>query len=460
MFIRFWIAFYCVAILAADRILREQKSFLDTLGTNPGSIIEQFRPNLSDFEDAYRYIHQHPELSCKELQTATYIEGELEKIGLKTHNKVGGHGVVGILENGPGSIIMLRSELDALPIREQTGLPYASKESMEDIWGRAQPVMHACGHDMHMACLLAACKLLSNAKSSWSGTLIAIFQPNEEHTGGAQAMVDDGLYDLIPVPDVVFAQHSLAIKTGMVSIKAGPVLVSAETMSIRLFASVGFPANPQLTIDPVVVSARILVQLESLAARIAGDDYASVGVQEIHAGQPGEDFVAFVDIILDVKAYNPSVRQDLVVAIQDLVEFESKSAGIKIPPEITTKLRAPTTNNSKELVQTLLPAFTQFFGADMVLDRVPKHPCEDFSLLASSKGVPYVFWFLGRVDPVEWERSERMGNSLETVPIEHSPFNAPVVYLTLKTGTDALSLAALSFFQETELLGKQLAHLG
>lgn len=316
---------------------------------------------------------------------------------------------------------------------------------MLDTWGREQAVMHACGHDMHMACLMAASKLMLQARSCWNGTLIVVFQPDEEHTGGARAMVDGGLYDRVPIPDVVLAQHAMAIKSGMVSVRDGPVLVSADTMNIRMFASVGYRVNPQLTVNAVVVASKIVVRLEGLAAQISGEEYASVEVEEIHAGEPGLDYVDHVDLVLDVKTYGPDVRNRLLAAITELVKAECLSSGAKRPPEITTTVRAPLTDNHVEVTSALAGAFRDFFGDSMVSEETPSHPCEDFSILATSKNVPYAFWFLGRVDPVAFDKAKRDGNFSDSIANEHSAFNAPVIQPTLKTGTDALSLAALTF---------------
>ncbi|TPX11561.1 uncharacterized protein E0L32_007772 [Thyridium curvatum] len=370
-------------------------------------VVDRWAPPLEPLEKLYKDIHANPELSRLEERTASVVASRLREIRYDVHEAIGGHGVVGVLENGPGKVVLLRAELDALPIREQTNISYASTKRMADWWGRDQPVMHACGHDLHMTCLLAAAELLEAARSEWAGTLLVLFQPNEEHTGGAQAMVDDGLYDKVPRPDIVMAQHLMQIPSGAVSIKPGPVLVSADTVNIRIFSSEGHPANPQVSVDVAVVASKIIARLENLVHETAKAGYASATVEELHLGQPGLDWVQHADIVLDVKAYDPSIRSRLLDGVTEIVR----------------------------------EVFWAAFGAQSVLDDVPSHPCEDFSILATAINVPYVFWFLGRADAEALDRAKKAGRLLDDIPIEHSPFNAPLIHPTLETVLRKLELA-------------------
>ncbi|KAK4221672.1 hippurate hydrolase [Podospora fimiseda] len=413
-----------------------------------GAVVRKYCPELSPLEALYKHVHQHPELSGRELQTASLISEHLRGLGLNVTKGVGGHGVVGVLRNGDGPVVLLRAELDALPIQELTGLPFASTQFMEDSWGRRQPVMHACGHDMHMASLMGAAQLLLNARSEWTGTVVVLFQPNEEHTGGAQAMIDDGLYEKIGIayPDAVFAQHLMQTPTGSVSIKPGPVLVSAETVRIRMFSSEGYIANPQRSVDVSVVVSKVILALQELVREVSkGGSYASIYTEEMHAGEPGADWVSHADIVLDVKAYDPAIRSQLLNGIKLIVEREASISGAVRRPEITVSERAPLTTNNPDLSKQLRGVFTKFFGHGNVLEGVPTHPCEDFSRLATPVGAPYVFWFLGRADPRLLDRARKDGvRFADVIPIEHSPYNAPLIHPTLETGIYALSLAALS----------------
>lgn len=410
-------------------------------------IVRKFTPDLVPFVSIYKDIHKHPELSCGEERTASVVAEKLQNMGFGVHQNIGGHGVVGVLENGPGKVVMWRAELDALPIKEQTELPYSSNHSMVDMWGREQPVMHACGHDMHMACLLAAAKLLHDAREQWNGTLQVLFQPNEEHTGGAQAMISGGLYDKVSKPDVVFAQHLIPMPSGSVSILPGPVLASADTVKVRIFSSEGRRINPNVAVEVSLVACKIIMRMQSLVEELAKDGYAAFRVDEIHAGGPGMDFVPHLDMVLDVKAYTPEIREKLLSGVKEVVEDEATSSGAAKKPEITYSVRAPLTSNDEKIAGTLKVGFETFFGRNNVLDDVPRHPCEDFSILAREIQAPYVYWFLGKADPTVLDEARKEGKFLDKIPLEHSPFNAPLIHPTLETGMNALCIAALSTFK-------------
>lgn len=319
-----------------------------------GSVLEKNRPPLQHYEELYRYVHRNAELSCMESRTAGIVAAELKRLGFEVVEKIGGHGVVGILGNGQGKTVLLRAELDGLPIKEATGLPYASTNVMFDQYGFERPVMHACGHDMHLTCLLGAAHWLQNAKDSWNGTLLVLFQPNEEHTGGAQAMIDDGLYEKVPIPDIVLGQHSNPIRSGKVNMRPGVILVAADTFRIRIFGSAENALNPQAGIDPIALGAQILVRLNSIiSSEISPLDFAAIKCEEFHAGQPGLGYVDHADLVLDVKSYTPEVRKKLHEAIKRVVVRESKVSGASRDPEIAISRRAPLTSNDPETVKLL-----------------------------------------------------------------------------------------------------------
>lgn len=214
-------------------------------------IIKQYRPDLARYADFYQNVHQNPEISGLEAETAILVASQLRDLDFEVTTNIGGHGVVGIFRNGPGKTVLIRAELDALPIQEQTDVPYKSTKRMVDRYGNERPIMHACGHDMNMAALLGASELLKAAESQWSGTLISLFQPDEEETGGAQAMIDDGLYETIPIPDVMLGQHVVPLPAGQIAVKSGPILVAADSVNVRV---TGGPCegsvNPQWCVDP------------------------------------------------------------------------------------------------------------------------------------------------------------------------------------------------------------------
>ena len=227
--------------------------------TDLGSIIDKYRPTLGPLENLYRHLHASPELSHQEEQTAGIAARNLKALGYEVHERIGGHGVAGVFHNGPGPTLLVRADMDGLPVPERTGLPYASTKVMKDLTdGLLKPTMHACGHDTHVTTLIGAAILLNNARAHWKGTLIALFQPAEEHLNGAETMVRDGLYDKIPKPDWVLAQHVMRMREGQVGIRFGPSASSADTIEIRVFGKGGHGSAPHATVDPIVIGASIV----------------------------------------------------------------------------------------------------------------------------------------------------------------------------------------------------------
>lgn len=411
-------------------------------------IVNNFRPDLGQFEAVYKSIHANAELSRMERNTARVMADHLLSLGFQVTQDVGGTGVVGVLHNGEGRCVMLRAELDALPVREETDVPYKCYKTMKDIWGREQPAMHTAGHDLHMASLLAAAKLMRNAKSHWRGSLVVVFQPAKVHSTGAQAMVDHGLYNIAPVPDAIFAQHSGPYPAGHINVMDGPALMSADIVKIKLYCSLGYRANPQYIINPVTLASRLIDEVEKLAANI--HSFAYIAVEQIHAGHPGQNSVKHVDLVLDVRTYDGEMRQNVLTAIGTKAEKVCHEAAVKDPPEVEIFSRAPLTLNDTGLAGTLRQSFGEHFGEDKVRARPPlSMACDDFSRLAAPHGIPYLMWHLGRQGPSEANFDESTQDFTDKIPYNDSPHNAPVIWPTLQTGTDALALAALSLLSSS-----------
>ncbi|KAK3326196.1 hypothetical protein B0H66DRAFT_149904 [Apodospora peruviana] len=410
-------------------------------------ILREFQPDIGPFIEAYKDIHQHPELSGFESRTAEAVAGHLRDIGaVEISTSVGGHGVVGIMRNGDGKTILLRAELDALPIEEQTGLPYASKARMKDREGRDQPVMHACGHDVHIACVLATLQLLRSAAQHWSGTVVAVFQPDEETPTGAQAMIDDGLYPLCPRPDIMLAQHVGMSKAGLVAVRTGPVLPAADYLEITLVSS-GPGANPPERPDPVNLAAYLLTRFQAMMATdIGSGTFSSLVCRDLHAGQRGDFFTNRLEMRLEIKTIEASKRDRIFDAIKSITRAECDAiyAGL-VRASFQWTPRAPVTLNDTPLAEALQDSFGRHFG-----DRfwVPPMdiPVEDFSLLSGPEPVPFVYWKLGSTEPDKWDKAvKKGGNILEHLPSNHSPKFAPDAELTISTGMEAMSLATLLF---------------
>lgn len=358
--------------------------------------------------------------------------------------------MVGVLINGPGPTVLLRADMDALPHREKTNLEYASTKVVTDLEGNSTPVMHACGHDMHVATLMAAATLLHTAKSSWGGTLICLFQPNEETAGGARAMVEDGLYDQgkheIPIPNIVLGQHVHAIKAGVVALSGGPILTAVDSFEVRIFGKSGHISRPDLCIDPVVTASQIVVRLQSIVTKeVRPEDFALIACASIHGGSTANIVPDFVDLKLSIRSYRPEVHERLLAAVKRVVRAECKASGsLQVhEPIFTTIMHAPATINDAKSAETLKTAFCGYFG-DNAIESDPFGASEDFSILATACGAPYLFYMYGCVDGQQWDEAERAG-TVNMIPHNHSAFFAPVIQPTMRTAVDAFALAALTF---------------
>jgi amidohydrolase len=342
---------------------------------------------------------------------------------------------------------LLRADIDALPIEEKTGLEYASKVTAIDADGRRQPVMHACGHDTHVVTLMAASTLLYAARDSWSGTLICVFQPAEEHLNGARAMLNDGLYDKVPKPDLVLAQHVMRMRAGTVNLRAGPLLAAGDAYDVRVFGRGGHGSQPQTTIDPIVLGSSIVTRLQSIVSReVTPGKLAIVTVGSIHAGQSHNIIPPHLDLQLNVRTFDTVVRERVRAAIHRIIEAECQAAGAKQKPEIMLTFSTPSTTNDGKATDALKKTFQPYFGENLVDIELPT-ASEDFSLLATAVGAPYVMWMFGGIDPERWDEAVEKGTQ-DTLPSNHSPFFAPVMQPTLKTGVDAYALGALTFLQK------------
>lgn len=419
----------------------------NSINAGLSELIERYRPTLVGYEVLYRKIHQNPELSGKESDTANLVASELSRLGFETHTGIGGHGVVGVLENGTGPCVLLRSELDALPVKEQTGLSYASRKTMEDEHGESQPTMHACGHDMHIACLLAASDLLKAASKEWSGTLVSLFQPAEEGDGGARQMVEGGLYRIVPKPDILIAQHTGPLKAGVVAIRSGPVLASSDSFDIRVFGKGGHGGKPHLCIDPVLAACRIITDLQSITSReVRPGEVAVLTCGSIHGGSAANIIPDHVDFKVDIRTYSHDIRDQVVRAMKRIIKAGAQIAGMPQEPSIKLMSRTPLTENEPGSFARIIGEFGKYFG-DSLWEDSRGTASEDFPDLAHPIGQPYLYWHIGSTEERLWDEAGGQQGSLAppTIPGNHSSRFSPAIEPTLKTGTSALALAALTY---------------
>jgi amidohydrolase len=400
---------------------------------------------LPDLESLYKDVHAHPELSMQETRTAGLAADRLRAGGYEVTTGVGKTGVVGLLRNGDGPTVMLRADMDALPVEEATGLPYASKVKATDREGKVVPVMHACGHDMHVACLVGATTLLAQARSAWRGTLMAIFQPAEETGEGAQAMIDDGLFDRFPKPDVVFGQHVMVGPAGAIGGRAGVVTSAGDSLEIRLFGRGAHGSMPQASIDPVVMAAATVLRLQTIVSReLAATEAAVVTVGSLQAGTKENVIPDEATIKLNVRTFDEGVRKRVLAAIERIVNAEAAASGAPRPPEITPLDRYPLVVNDPEASRRVDNAFRRHFPADQVRETGPTPASEDFGSFGAEWHAPSVFWFVGGTDPDAYAKAKAAGR-LNEIPTNHSPRFAPVIHPTLQSGAEALAIAALAW---------------
>jgi amidohydrolase len=401
---------------------------------------------LPNLEALYKDVHAHPELSMQETRTADLAAQRLRDAGYEVTTKVGKTGVVGLVRNGDGPTVMLRADMDALPMEEATGLPYASKITAKDREGNTVPVGHMCGHDMHVAWLAGAATLFAQAREAWRGTLMAVFQPGEETAEGAQAMIDAGLFDQFPKPAVVLGQHVMVGPAGTVAGRMGAITSAADSLQIRLFGRGAHGSMPQASIDPVVMAAATVMRLQTIVSReVAAAEAAVVTVGALQAGTKENVIPDEAIIKLNVRTFDEGVRKRVIAAIERIVNAEAAASGAPRPPEISLLDRYPLNVNDAEASKRVVEAFRQYFSPERVRQAGPAPASEDFGSFGTEWNAPSVFWFVGGTDPDTYAKAKEAGR-INDLPVNHSPLFAPVIHPTLQTGVEALVVAAQAWF--------------
>ena len=403
---------------------------------------------LPDLEALYKDIHSHPELSMQEKRTAGIATDRLRAAGYEVTTGVGKTGVVGLLRNGDGPIVMLRADMDALPVKEETGLPYASKVTATDRDGNTVPVMHACGHDMHVACLVGATTLLANSKDNWRGTIMAVFQPAEETAEGAQAMVNDTRFAQFPKPDVVLGQHVMVGPAGTIGGRKGVITSAADSFQIRMFGRGAHGSMPQASIDPVVMAAATVLRLQTIVSReIAANEAAVVTIGSLQAGTKENVIPDEAIIKLNVRTFDDGVRKRVLAAIERIVNAEAEASGAPKPPEITALDRYSLVSNDADATERVAEAFRKHLAPQHVVQVQATSASEDFGSFGTYWGAPSVFWFIGGTDPTVYKKAKAAGR-VHDIPTNHNPRFAPVIHPTLETGVEALVVAAKAWISQ------------
>jgi amidohydrolase len=399
----------------------------------PGSQeVDAIYPAAHDF---YLDLHEHPELSSHETQTAAKLAERLRSLGYDVTEHVGGTGIVAILKNGAGPTVMLRTELDALPVEEKTGLPYASKVHSKDDGGHEVPVMHACGHDLHMAALFATASIMARSKETWHGTLMLVGQPAEETITGAKAMIADGFATRFPKPDVGVALHvGNAEPAGTVSVTPGIYDSNADSLRVTIYGKGGHGSSPHTTVDPIVIAAKTILALQTIVSReVRPGEFAVITVGYIRAGTKNNIIPDQAEMGLTVRTYKPEIRKQVLAAIERVVKGESMAGGAMGEPMIERYEWTDSVYNDPTLAERLRGVLEAALGKQNVVTAGPITASEDYSKFIQL-GIPSLYFSLGGADPAKFEESKRTGAML---PSNHSPLFAPDVDPALHTGIAA-----------------------
>lgn len=384
-------------------------------------------------EKQYKYFHQHPELSMKEDHTAQTIIDILSEAGIET-KRVGKTGVVAEIKNGEGPVVAMRADIDALPIKENSGKDYTSTVSTQDENGKTVGVSHACGHDFHISSLLGALKAFNEHKDAWRGTYIGVFQPGEETAQGAKDLVENGITSMIAKPDVYLGQHVLgAIPAGTVGIRSGAFLTTAASIRVHIFGKGSHGSMPELSVDPVVVASSIVLKLQTIVSReLAAKDYAIVTVGALNAGSKSNIIPDDAELLINTRTYSEDIQKFVHNAIERIVRGECELARCPKEPEFTYYDCYPLTNNDQNASLRVRKAFDEYFGEDSV-DISRASASEDFSIVANAFKTPYAYWGLGGFA------------DMQNAPGNHNPAFAPDLQPTLNRGLEAAVVAACAW---------------
>lgn len=417
------------------------------------SVADGVKADMPQLMTIYRDFHSHPELSMQEVRSPSILAAEARKLGFQVTEHVGKTGVVAVMKNGPGPVLLIRADMDALPVREQTGLQFASTATGKLPDGTVTPVMHACGHDTHMTTWIGTARRLAAMKDQWSGTLVMIAQPGEEVGMGAKAMLDDGLFTRFPKPDTMIAFHdSASLPAGVIGVTDGYALANVDSVKIDVKGVGGHGAYPQNTKDPIVLASRIVTALQTLVSRENDPSQpAVVTVGMFHAGTKQNIIPDDAKLELTVRSYTPETRKLLLDGIKRIARGEAIAAGMpedRMPVvEVSDDMYTPSTFNTETLSTHLLSLFQQHFGKDRAVASKAVMGGEDFSRfwLADKTKQSTIFW-VGGVPKAKWDAA---GGNVEKLPSLHSPFWAPDAEAVISTATEAMTIAALDVLKKS-----------
>jgi hippurate hydrolase len=429
--------FYSIVKYKSIMQTEQIKAFNNSL--NP--FIDKLLPEL---EEIYKDIHLHPELSMQEFRTAKIAADYLTKYQYEVSTGIGVTGVVGIMKNGEGPVVMLRADMDALPVTEATGLPYASTVKARDEEDVEVGVSHVCGHDLHVTWMIGVARLFSEHKDQWKGTLMVVFQPGEEVGRGAQGMIDDGMMTRFFKPDIILGQHVMVGEAGTVGHRSGAILSAGNSLKVKLFGRGAHGSQPQTSIDPVIMAAATTMRLQTIISReVAPIENAVLTIGALQAGTKENIIPDDATLKLNIRTFDDGVKDHILSAVKRICCAECAASNAPQDPEFTTLDSYPITDNDAASTAKVAAAFDAQFG-DKSFETAPASASEDFSVFGRNWKVPYVFWFVGGTDPATFLEAKK-NNKINTIPGNHSPKFAPVLHPTLKTGLQAMITAAAAW---------------
>jgi hippurate hydrolase len=414
-------------------------------------INQQINDQYAKYESLYIYLHQHPELSFQEVETSKKMAEELRTIGFEVTPNFGGNSLVGVFKNGKGPVILIRTDMDALPVEEKTGLSYASTAKAKNDKGDLVSVMHACGHDLHMTVFTGVANTMVQLKKKWQGTLIVIAQQAEERNGGSIAMIKEGLFEKFPVPNYALAFHvSSKLETGTVGLCAGPFFATVDDVDITVYGKGGHGAYPQLTIDPIVIASRIVLDLQTIVSReLSPLTPGVITVGSFHGGTQRNIIPDEVKLSLTVRSYTDDVRNHILSAIQRIAKGAALTAGMpedKLPLVIIDPNPTPAVINNPALTETVTKLYKSVLGENNVITVGPEMVGEDFGRYGKTpQNIPILLTWLGGVDPQVFEACQKNGT---TPPPLHSSQFAPLPEKTIKTGILAMTYSLINLFNK------------
>lgn len=435
----------CTALFVFASSTFAQPAEGSELAKRVAAVDEKVNAQVADLVDIYKHFHQNPELSLQEVKSAARMAKEAKAVGLEVSEKVGGTGVVAVLKNGEGPTVLIRADMDALPIVEQTGLPYASKTKTRDRAGREVGVMHACGHDVHMTCWIGVARVMAALKDRWSGTLVFVAQPAEEIGAGSRMMLADGLYKRFPKPNYCLALHADALlEAGHIHYAEGLAMANVDTVEIVIKGKGGHGAAPHLTVDPIMIAAKLIVDLQTIVSReMNPTDPGVVTVGSIHGGTKANIIPNDVKLQITVRSTKDSTRKLILEAIERKAKAAAASAGAPEPEfTVVNDEFTPKLENNPELTRKTVSLFKQVLGEDKLHVRPVIMGGEDFSRYGLNGEIPVFMYFLGSVSADRVAASNRDGG--KPLPGAHTDGYYPIPELTIRTGVKTMSLAVLN----------------